>query len=166
MVHGFDFKQYGLRVPAVIVSPLIQQGTVDHTVYDHASVAATMERLFNFPSMTDRDAGANDLRHLLSLPTPRTDCPTQLNPPAPPALARAPMTTDEIAAHDQKPLPQSGNVVGFLQIILKTELELCDGDDAEKQALFENFKKLKTFGEAKAYHASVMQKMAAAKASK
>lgn len=163
--HGFDFTQYGIRVPAVVISPLIPQGTVDHTLYDHSSVLATLERLFNFSALTDRDANANDVRHLLSLPTPRTDCPTQLNPPAPPVALRAPMTADEIAAHDLKPLPTSGNLIGFLHITLKTELELSDGDDAQKQAIVENFKNIKTYGQAKAYHAAVMQKLAVAKAS-
>ena len=51
--HGFTFKQYGVRVPAVVVSPLIPKGKVDHTVYDHSSVLATLEELFGFhPSPT------------------------------------------------------------------------------------------------------------------
>jgi phospholipase C len=43
--HGFTFMQYGVRVPARIVSPLIPKGTVNHTIYDHASIPATLERL-------------------------------------------------------------------------------------------------------------------------
>jgi phospholipase C len=37
--HGFTFEQYGVRVPAIIVSPLVPAGTVDHTLYDHSSCA-------------------------------------------------------------------------------------------------------------------------------
>ena len=38
--RGFDFSHYGVRVPAVVVSPLIPKGKVDPTVYDRASSAA------------------------------------------------------------------------------------------------------------------------------
>src|SRR6185503_1849992 len=44
--HDFDFSVYGVRVPAVLVSPWIAKGRVDHGLYDHASVLATVERLF------------------------------------------------------------------------------------------------------------------------
>jgi phospholipase C len=79
---GFDFRQLGPRVPAVVISPLIERGVIDHTVYDHASIPATAERLFGLDAMTDRDAQANDVRHLLTRDTPRTDAPTTLPEPA------------------------------------------------------------------------------------
>ncbi len=158
---GFDFKQYGVRVPAVIVSPLIPKGTVDHTVYDHASVPATLERLFNMPALTQRDAMANDVRHLLSLPAPRTDCPTQLNNPAPVPVSFASEDTNAMA---QQPLPDSGNLVGFLQNMLKAELELSSGSEAERARLIENFENIKTYEEADAYASSVMAKIADAQA--
>ncbi|MEA3066048.1 MAG: phospholipase, partial [Sphingomonadales bacterium] len=64
--HGFTFDKYGVRVPAVIVSPLIPAGSVDHTLYDHSSVPKTLEALWGLPALTQRDAGANDMLHLLS----------------------------------------------------------------------------------------------------
>jgi hypothetical protein len=60
---GFLFDWYGVRVPALIVSPLIPQGTVDHTLYDHASVPATLEALCGLTPMTNRDKGANHAAH-------------------------------------------------------------------------------------------------------
>jgi len=51
--HGFDFTQYGVRVPAVVVSPLIPGGTVDHTVYDHTSILKTITQLFGLGPLTD-----------------------------------------------------------------------------------------------------------------
>jgi phospholipase C len=39
-MHGFTFEQLGVRVPAVVVSPFIPRNTVDHTLYDHASILA------------------------------------------------------------------------------------------------------------------------------
>ena len=76
----FDFSHYGVRVPAVVVSPLIPKGKVDHTVYDHASIPATLERLLGMKPLTARDAAANDFGHLLTLRVPRDDddCPRTL----------------------------------------------------------------------------------------
>jgi phospholipase C len=70
---GFAFAQLGVRVPAVVVSPWIAPHTVDHTVYDHSSVPATIERLFGLPPLTARDAAANDVTALFTEAHPRTD---------------------------------------------------------------------------------------------
>jgi phospholipase C len=78
---GFLFDWYGVRVPAVVVSPWIARRTVDHTVYDHASVPATLERLFGLDAMTERDLNANDLLSLLVLDEARSDCPLTLSEP-------------------------------------------------------------------------------------
>ncbi len=161
---GFLFDQYGVRVPAVIVSPLIPQASVSHTQYDHASVAATLEALWGLPYMTARDQHANTVLPLLSLGSPRTDCPLTLNSPAPEALAAAvtpaPMTA-EVAA---QPLPSSGNTIGFLHIMAKTDLALANGDPAAGAAIQARVAAIKTRGEAAAYFAEVTAKAAAARA--
>ena len=82
--NGFKFDQLGVRVPALVISPYTPAGVVDHTVYDHTSMLATAERLFGMDSLTDRDAAAIDLLHLLPLTIPRTDAPTTLQPVATP----------------------------------------------------------------------------------
>lgn len=146
----FNFTQYGVRVPAVIVSPRIAKGTVDKTIYDHASIPATIERLFGLGHLTQRDASANDLIHLASLSTPRNDCPTTLTNP-PPEQARIPPTSEQIAEIERRPLPKSGNLLGFLGVALKTELELSSGTESEKNAIIARAKGLKTIGDAKAY---------------
>jgi phospholipase C len=155
--YGFDFKQYGVRVPAVIVSPLIAKGMVDHTVYDHSSVLATVERLFSLQPLTQRDAKANDLRHLFSLFTPRTDCPTQLNNPVPPVTTPASPTNKNLVENGA--LPQSGNVQGFLHIMLKTEFELSSRNQTDKDNILTNFRNIKTKEDANAYIHSIMKKV-------
>jgi phospholipase C len=65
-------------VPAVVISPLIPKNTIDHRVYDHASVPRTVERIFGLPYLTERDHKANDVSTLLTLSVPRTDTPTKL----------------------------------------------------------------------------------------
>ena len=79
--NNFDFTQLGIRVPAVVVSPLIPANLIDHSVYDHSSLLATVENLFGLPALTERDRHANTFSHLLSLSTPRTDAPTSLPDP-------------------------------------------------------------------------------------
>jgi phospholipase C len=80
--YHFRFDVYGVRVPTLVISPLIRKGVIDKTEYDHTSILATVERLFGMSSLTHRDKAANDLLHLLSLATPRTDAPMILPPVA------------------------------------------------------------------------------------
>lgn len=74
--NGFDFSVFGVRVPAVVVSPWVAPG-IDHTLYDHSSVLATLERLFTINPLTDRDKNANDLLSLITTNC-RTDCPARI----------------------------------------------------------------------------------------
>jgi len=62
----FAFDRLGVRVPAVLVSPLIAKSTVDSTLYDHTSLLATVRELFNLPdALTERDRRANTFTALL-----------------------------------------------------------------------------------------------------
>jgi phospholipase C len=99
----FKFDRYGVRVPAVIVSPFVQQGTVlrpPGTVpFDHTSILATLRKRFSLgPALTARDAGAPDLAGALKLPTPTNLGPQRLE--ALPFVA----TPIEVANHQTKPL--------------------------------------------------------------
>jgi phospholipase C len=72
----FNFDRYGVRVPAVIVSPFIKEGTIlrpPATIpYDHTSVIATLRK--RFPELgqplTERDAVAPDVSGVLNLESP------------------------------------------------------------------------------------------------
>jgi phospholipase C len=74
---AFAFDRLGVRVPAVVVSPYIQSGTVDHTVYDHASIPATVDKLFlsGPQNVSPRERSANTFEQILTLAAPRTDAP-------------------------------------------------------------------------------------------
>ncbi|MCL5256587.1 MAG: alkaline phosphatase family protein [Chloroflexi bacterium] len=52
---------YGVRVPGLVISPYAKQGFVDHSTYSFDSWLRIVERRFGVPSMTDRDAEANDM---------------------------------------------------------------------------------------------------------
>jgi phospholipase C len=76
----FAFDRLGLRVPAVLVSPLIAKSTVDSTLYDHTSLLATVRELFNLPdALTERDRRANTFTALLDNAV-RTDKPAVTRP--------------------------------------------------------------------------------------
>ena len=79
--NGFNFRQLGVRVPAVVISPLVGRGVIDHRIYDHSSVPATVEGMFGLTSMTQRDKAANRVDALLALADPRTDAPMTLPNP-------------------------------------------------------------------------------------
>ena len=61
------YARYGFRVPALVVSPYALPNWVTHTVYDHTSILAMVERKWNLPAMTYRDANANDLTGFLDM---------------------------------------------------------------------------------------------------
>jgi phospholipase C len=90
---GFDFKRFGVRVPAVLVSPLIAAGTVSRGAgpIDHTSVLKTIQERWGTASLTARDAAAASLADVLTLAQPRTDDP--LAGVAPPAAVAAPVDT-------------------------------------------------------------------------
>lgn len=148
---GFIFDRYGVRVPAIVISPRIPKGTVDHTLYDHASVPATLEALHGLAPMTDRDRLANTVLPLMSLKAPRLDCPTRLADPAPDAVAFAVSKAGEAKPGPDEPLPASGNTQGFLQVLAKTDIELTRGDPAAIQAIKDRVAAIRTVGEAEAY---------------
>lgn len=85
---GFAFDRYGVRVPAVLISPWIPAGTVlrpppgAQYPFDHTSIIATLRNLFSLGGpLTARDGAAPDFLHALSLPAPSNDGPDHLPVP-------------------------------------------------------------------------------------
>ena len=75
---GFDFTRFGIRVPAVLVSPLIAPGTVyrvpDGSVpLDHTSILKTVQQRWGLQPLTARDKAAPGFGDVLTLSAPRTD---------------------------------------------------------------------------------------------
>jgi phospholipase C len=162
--YGFNFDLYGVRVPAIIISPWIAAGTVDHTVYDHSSILATLEKLFGLGALTERDSSADNLLDLISS-TLRTDCPKTLNSPA--TLLRKPiLARTEQLVRDLEPVPQKGSLPGFLGVMLKTERDLSSRSPVETAAIMADFKSINIRRDARAYVASVMTRAAVMRASR
>ncbi|GMH12224.1 hypothetical protein Nepgr_014065 [Nepenthes gracilis] len=85
----FRFDRLGVRVPTILISPWIDQGTVIHrpngptpySEFEHSSIPATVKKLFNLSSdfLTKRDAWAATFEDWFNLrDNPRDDCPEKL----------------------------------------------------------------------------------------
>jgi phospholipase C len=77
---GFDFSRYGVRVPALLISPRIAPGTVFRAkkgTIDHTSVLKTIEERWQIAPLTERDKAAPSLGDALTLAKPRIDNPLQ-----------------------------------------------------------------------------------------
>src|SRR6516165_4517336 len=94
----FGFDRYGVRVPAVIVSPYVAPGTVfgksSAVPFDHTTIIATVRKRFGISgALTARDAQAPDLDSVLTLPRPTNLGPLRLKalpyPPSPTTAAVA-----------------------------------------------------------------------------
>ncbi len=135
-----------------MVSPLIPKGTVDHTVYDHTSILRTLGRWLDFPPLTSRDAQANDLLPLLeSHGRPDEDCPrTLVEPVRPERVEHIWRKWADLVMHDGR-LPEEGNTIGFLRVLLKSELELAGSDRERGKQIIDEFAKISSMGRARNY---------------
>jgi len=136
---GFDFTRFGVRVPALLVSPRIVAGSVFRArrgTIDHTSVLKTVGLRFGLDPLTARDKAAPDLGDVLKLAAPRTDDPLQgvdvpINPethpdPAQPTpidlihaekVALLPLRNEQGSydQHEKPPLPTSAAVGEYIQ---------------------------------------------------
>jgi phospholipase C len=84
------FNQYGIRVPFVAISPFSKAGYVSHTIGDHTSILALIEkRFFANQHLTERDAQANTLEDMFDF----NNSPS-LNANVAPSLAPPPSSSD------------------------------------------------------------------------
>ena len=99
------YDRYGFRVPLLVVSPYARKNYVSNVVQDHTSILAFVERKWNLPAMTFRDANAQPMTDYFDLRKPAFA--------KPPALAAAPGLARGLAqCHAQglnPPLPTTKN---------------------------------------------------------
>lgn len=92
---GFPFNRYGVRVPAVLISPYIAPGTILHAApqglphegpphpFDHTSIIATVRKCFDLGEpLTARDAAAPHVEPVLNLERPTNSGLGMLTVPA------------------------------------------------------------------------------------
>jgi len=69
---GFTFDRSGYRVPAILVSPWVESGSVYNEEYRHTSLIATLRKTWGLgEAFTQRDASARTFEPVFSLATPR-----------------------------------------------------------------------------------------------
>ena len=158
--YGFTFEQYGPRVPAVVVSPWIPRNVVDHRLYDHSSIPATVEELFRIEPLTARDRLANSVLALLSLDSAREDAPTVLPVPAifrgsemvsiavAPSLSYAQATPSR--PHDSV---NDGSLPVILHAAMRQDIELSPSE--KRASIIARVAGLKTRSDAAVYLAEV-----------
>lgn len=84
---------YGVRVPAVVVSPWARPGYISNVVHDHTSILRFIEDKWNLPALTNRDASANSVTDLLDFSRPALLEPPSLDAPANPLTSDPSCTT-------------------------------------------------------------------------
>jgi phospholipase C len=69
---GFTFDRSGYRVPAIMVSPWVEQGSVFNEEYRHTSLIATLRKAWSLGDpLTGRDAIARTFEQVFTLDDPR-----------------------------------------------------------------------------------------------
>ena len=161
--YGFTFEQLGPRVPAVVISPWIPRNVVDHRLYDHSSIPASIEKLFGIDPLTDRDRAANPVLPLLSLDAARDDSPTSLPSPASGqgsemhAMVIPPSTSyEQLAPSRPHDSINDGNLPVILQAAMRQDIELSPS--GERDSIIAKVATLKTRSDAAAYLAEVSTK--------
>ncbi len=84
-MHNFPFDRLGVRVPALVISPYVPAGTIDHTQYDHTSILKTVDKVLGLNgslNLTARVRAAADFSKMLALPVARSDIPKCPSPVA------------------------------------------------------------------------------------
>jgi len=73
--NGFRFDLLGPRVPALVISPYVRPGIVEHKkLFDHTSIARTVRELFGISTpLSPREDAAETVTSLLELDEPRGD---------------------------------------------------------------------------------------------
>jgi len=75
-----DFAHTGFRLPIIVISPWVKPHYVSHTWRDFTSILRLIEVRFNVPSLTARDASADNMMEFFDFSTPHLLSPPALPP--------------------------------------------------------------------------------------
>ncbi|WP_322049445.1 alkaline phosphatase family protein [Paraburkholderia sp. J67] len=133
--QNFAFDRYGVRVPAVLISPYTAAGTVlrpaGNTPFDHTSIISTVRNCFGIAGpLTARDAAAPDLSGALNTDFDLHRGPAEVTAPTPwvsDAVLQAARGREvnsmqdllALAAKNLAPLSSGRSVAQHLQDLLK-----------------------------------------------
>ncbi len=77
------FALRGFRVPAMMIAPWARTNQPSSEIYDHTSILKTIEWRWNLPSLTVRDASANNIVAALDFSKAKRNAPTYSVPAGP-----------------------------------------------------------------------------------
>ncbi|WP_347989006.1 alkaline phosphatase family protein [Methylomonas sp. AM2-LC] len=135
----FGFDRYGVRVPAVLISPYISPGTILRVVeegnlphegktypFDHTSILATLRNCFHLNTpLTNRDAVAPDVEKVFNLEAPTNNALESIEALAYPIMDDELKTALAAPMNDfQKALHQAAAHLPDLSQLATTESEL------------------------------------------
>ena len=131
----FKFDRYGVRVPAILISPYIQKGTIVGETFDHTSIPATLKDVFKLDSfLTNRDARAQTFSGVPDRASPRTDTPedvsTSVHSRIIDASPKAP-SIDEISTAAKTGIASSAPLTGLQRHLIGLANSLPTGEDPE-----------------------------------
>ena len=72
-----DFNESGFRLPMIVFSPWVRPSFVSHTARDFTSILRLIEDTFHVPSLTLRDANADNMMEFFDF----SSTPPLLTPP-------------------------------------------------------------------------------------
>ena len=106
--HGFTFDRYGVRVPALLISPRAQRNQIDHRVHDHSTVLAMLQELWPdlggpFTARDGKQVEAHSTPAGLLNNDARDDCPQTLAEPRP----------TDCPPDDDSPFTDTGEIFGL-----------------------------------------------------
>ncbi len=156
--QGFDFTRLGVRVPTIIVSPLVPKNTIDHTQYDHTSILATLRERFGTKHLTKRDASAESFSHVFRLSKARQDAPMTLPHPAGAKTISMPLQSTQ-KVPDERPmsaLPDSTRTFLLAAAVADSKMRGAGSEPAVVADLLSR----QTVGDARRYIAEVRARVA------
>lgn len=112
----WTFDKLGVRVPAILISPYVQNTVVSET-FDHTSLLKYLTDKWNLGPLGQRTANANSFADSIST-QPRTDELPELEAPAPPSTILQPVQPQTLTEHESS------------MIALSHALESMAGEDA------------------------------------
>jgi phospholipase C len=103
----YDFTRYGVRVPAILISPYVGNG-VFSDLLDHTSLLRYLQDKWDLNDLGDRTAKANTFKAVINSTAPRTDTPLRVEPSTQTVAASPPV--DALNEHQSALVAMSHNL--------------------------------------------------------
>jgi phospholipase C len=147
---------------------LIPKNTIDHTLYDHASILAMIKTVFGAGPLTARDRQANSPDQLLSLQMARQDTPVSLPPAAAAAAAQPVMRMavrdlNTVVASRPEEMVDQGTLPVIINSALRQDLEMSPD---QRTQILTRVQSINTREQARKYLADVQRKVIAHRAAR